>query len=79
MSHIYLLTQHCITHSPVQSPHTSLLQKQGTHKYIICCHNTHTNGIFTILTRVTLARNYTCSLMMICNVLPKYVEAVKVF
>ena len=31
-------------------PHTSLHQKQRTHKYMICCHNTHNNGIFIILT-----------------------------
>jgi hypothetical protein len=28
---------------------------------------------------VTLARKYTCSLMMICDVLSKHVGAVKVF
>jgi hypothetical protein len=28
---------------------------------------------------VILARNYTCSLMMICDVLSKHVGAVKVF
>jgi len=33
------------------SPHTSLHQKQRTHKYAICCHNTNNNGIFIILTR----------------------------
>ena len=33
------------------SPQTSLHQKQRTHKYMICCHNTHNNGIFIILTR----------------------------
>ena len=32
------------------SPHTPLHQKQRTHKYMICYHNTH-NGIFIILTR----------------------------
>jgi len=25
--------------------------KQRTHKYMICCHIAHNNGIFTILTR----------------------------
>jgi hypothetical protein len=33
------------------NPHNSLHQKQSTHKYVICCHSTHNNGIFTILTR----------------------------
>ena len=27
--------------------HASLHQKQPTHKYMICCHNTHNNGILT--------------------------------
>ena len=40
--------------------------------------STHNNGIFTILTR-ELTRNYTRSLMMICNVLLKHVGAVNVF
>ena len=33
-------------------PHTSLHQRQRTHKYayMICCHNTHNNGILLILT-----------------------------
>jgi hypothetical protein len=35
----------------MSNPHTSLHQKQRTHKYVICCHNTHNNGIFIILTR----------------------------
>jgi len=25
--------------------------EQRTHKYMICCHNTHNNGILIILTR----------------------------
>jgi len=32
-------------------PRTSLRRKQGSHKYMICCHNIHNNGIFSILTR----------------------------
>jgi len=40
---------------PVQggiwSPHTSLHWKQGTHKYMICCHIAHNNEIFIILKR----------------------------
>ena len=32
------------------STHISLHQKQRTHKYMICCHNTQNNGIFIILT-----------------------------
>jgi hypothetical protein len=35
----------------IASPHTSVHHKQHTHNYIICCHNTHNNGIFIILTR----------------------------
>jgi hypothetical protein len=35
----------------LKNPRTSLHQKQRTHKYMICCHNTHANGIFIILTR----------------------------
>jgi len=30
---------------------TSLYWKQRTHKYVICCHIAHNNGIFIILTR----------------------------
>ena len=34
--------------------HTSLQQKQRTHKYMICCHNTRNNGTFIILTLLYL-------------------------
>jgi len=29
---------------------TGYQTEQRTHKYMICCHNTHNNGKFTILT-----------------------------
>jgi hypothetical protein len=31
--------------------HTSLYWKKRTHKYMICCHTTHNNGILIILKR----------------------------
>jgi hypothetical protein len=33
------------------SPHASLHWTQRTHKYTICCHITHNNGILIILIR----------------------------
>jgi len=35
----------------IANPHTSLHQKQHTHKYVICRHIAHNNGISIILTR----------------------------
>jgi hypothetical protein len=35
----------------IASPHISLHWKQRTHKYMICCHITHNNGILIILIR----------------------------
>jgi len=41
---ISYLCVHCLWCREVcglDSPHTSLHQKHRTHKYMICCHNTH--------------------------------------
>jgi hypothetical protein len=46
--------------------------------FVRTTHLSNNNGIFIILTR-DLTSNYTCSLMMICNVLSKYVGTVKLF
>jgi hypothetical protein len=50
----------------------------NAHTNTRCCHITNNNGILIILI-VTLARDHTCSLMMICDVLSKHLGAMKVF